>query len=136
MKAKVLKTDREYKAALTYIERLMDQPTPDEAELDLWSLLVENYEEAHFPIAKPDPIEAIRFRLEQSDSKPSDLLPYLGTKSRVSEVLSGKRPLSLAMIRSLHHGLKIPAEILIEAPIPPAKSTHPSRRTIRAAIAK
>ncbi|MFA6959675.1 MAG: transcriptional regulator [Opitutaceae bacterium] len=133
MKAKVLKTDREYKAALAYIERLMEQSTPDEAELDLWSLLVENYEEAHFPIAKPDPVEAIRFRLEQSDSKPSDLLPYLGTKSRVSEVMSGKRPLSLAMIRALHHGLKIPAEVLIEEPKRPTKS---HRHTLHATTAK
>ena len=136
MKAKVLKTDREYKAALAYIERLMDQSAPDEAELDLWSLLVENYEDAHFPIAKPDPVEAIRFRLEQSDSKPSDLLPYLGTKSRVSEVMSGKRPLSLAMIRALHHGLKIPAEVLIEEPKRPTKSPRSSRRTLHATAAK
>ncbi len=136
MKAKVLKTDREYKAALAYIERLMDQSPPDEAELDLWSLLVENYEEAHFPISKPDPVEAIRFRLEQSNSKPSDLLPYLGTKSRVSEVMSGKRPLSLTMIRALHHGLKIPAEVLIEAPTRPTKSPRSSRRTVHAAAAK
>jgi HTH-type transcriptional regulator/antitoxin HigA len=134
MKAKVLKTDREYKAALAYIERLMDQPAPDEAELDLWSLLVETYEEAHFPIAKPDPVEAIRFRLEQSDSKPGDLLPYLGTKSRVSEVMSGKRPLSLAMIRALHHGLKIPAEVLIEEPKRPTKTTRPLRRPTLAAL--
>jgi HTH-type transcriptional regulator/antitoxin HigA len=121
MKAKVLKTEHEHKAALAYIERLMDQPAPDEAELELWSLLVETYEETHFPIAKPAPVEAIRFRLEQSDAKPADLIAYLGTKSRVSEVLSGKRPLSLAMIRALHQGLKIPAEVLIEEPKRPAK---------------
>jgi HTH-type transcriptional regulator/antitoxin HigA len=135
MKAKVLKTDREYKAALAYIERLMDQSAPDEAELDLWSLLVESYEEKHFPIAKPDPVEAIRFRMEQSDSKPADLIPYLGSKSRVSEVLSGKRPLSLTMIRALHHGLKIPAEILIEEPKRPSKSARPSRRRLHATAA-
>jgi HTH-type transcriptional regulator/antitoxin HigA len=133
MKAKVLKTDREYKAALAYIERLLDEAVPDEAELDLWSLLVETYEEAHFPIAKPDPVEAIRFRLEQSDSKPADLLTYLGTKSRVSEVLSGKRPLSLTMIRALHHGLKIPAEVLIGEPKRPTK---PSRARRQATAAK
>lgn len=136
MKAKVLKTDREYKAALAYIERLMDQSTPDEAELDLWSLLVENYEETHFPIAKPDPVEAIRFRLEQSDAKPSDLIPYLGTKSRVSEVMSGKRPLSLSMIRALHQGLKIPAEVLIEEPKSSGKASRPPRRRVHATAAK
>lgn len=136
MKAKVLKTEREYKAALAYIERLMDQPTPDEAELELWSLLVENYEETHFPIAKPDPVEAIRFRLEQSNAKPADLIAYLGTKSRVSEVLSGKRPLSLAMIRALHQGLKIPAEILIEDQKSATKPTPPPRRRVHATAAK
>lgn len=136
MKAKVLKTDREHKAALAYIERLMDQPTPDEAELELWSLLVENYEETHFPIAKPDPVEAIRFRLEQSDAKPADLIAYLGTKSRVSEVLSGKRPLSLAMIRALHQGLKIPAEILLEEQKSSNKPTPPPRRRVHATAAK
>ena len=135
MKPKVLKTERDNKAALAYVERLLDQPSPDEAELDLWSLLVENYEEEHFPIAKPDPVEAIRFRMEQSDSKPADLIPYLGSKSRVSEVLSGKRPLSLTMIRALHHGLKIPAEILIEEPKRPSKSARPSRRRLHATAA-
>lgn len=132
MKAKVIKTNREYKAALTYIERLMDQASPDEAELELWSLLVENYEETHFPIAKPDPVEAILFRLEQSGGKPADLLPYLGSKSRVSEVLAHKRPLSLAMIRALHHGLNIPAEVLIEE-IRPEQSNRtkaPPRRKL------
>lgn len=64
MKPKVLKTECEYKAALTHVEALMDQPSSDEAELELWSLLVEKYEEEHFPIPAPDPIEAIRFRLE------------------------------------------------------------------------
>ncbi|HEY5552176.1 MAG TPA: hypothetical protein VIK52_09815 [Opitutaceae bacterium] len=65
MQPKVLKTDREYKAALAHVEQLMDQNAPDEDELELWSLLVENYEEEHFPIDAPDPIEAIRFRLDQ-----------------------------------------------------------------------
>lgn len=136
MKAKVLKTDREHKAALAYIERLMDQSSPDEAELELWSLLVENYEETHFPISKPDPVEAIRFRLEQSDAKPADLIPYLGSKSRVSEVLSGKRPLSLTMIRSLHQGLRIPAEVLIEESKSSRGSRRPIRRRVHAATAK
>lgn len=136
MKAKVLKTAREHKAALAYIERLMDQPLPDEAELELWSLLAENYEETHFPVAKPDPVDAIRFRMEQADAKPADLIPYLGGKNRVSEVLSGKRPLSLAMIRSLHRSLKIPAEVLIEEPKSRRKSTRPSRRPTTATVVK
>jgi len=65
MHPKVLKTDRDYKAALAHVERHMDQNAPDEAELDLWSLLIESYEEEHFPIDPPDPIEAIRFRMDQ-----------------------------------------------------------------------
>jgi len=114
MKAKVLKTDRDYKAALAYVERLMDQPSPDEAELDLWSLLVENYEETNSPIATPDPIEAIRFRLDQAGLQTADLLPYLQSKSKISEIMNRKRPLSLAMIRALHDGLKIPAAVLVQ----------------------
>jgi len=70
MKAKVLKTDRDYKAALAYVERLMDQPLPDEAELDLWSFLVENYEEANFPIATPDPSKRFAFDWIKPACKP------------------------------------------------------------------
>lgn len=114
MKPKVLKTDRDYKSALTYVERLMEQSSPDEAELELWSLLVETYEESRFPIAAPDPIEAIRFRLEQAGLQTADLLPYLQSKSKISEVMNRKRPLSLTMIRALQDGLKIPAAILVQ----------------------
>lgn len=114
MKPKVLKTDRDYKTALAYVERLMDQPSPDEAELELWSLLVENYEETLFPIAAPDPIEAIRFRLDQAGLQTADLLPYLHSKSKISEIMNRKRPLSLSMIRALHDGLKIPAAVLVQ----------------------
>jgi HTH-type transcriptional regulator/antitoxin HigA len=114
MHPKVLKIDREYKAALAHVEQLMDQAAPDEDELELWSLLVENYEEEHFPIDPPDPIEAIRFRMDQEGLTRADLIPYLQSKSKVSEVLSGKRPLSLSMIRALHSGLKIPAEVLVQ----------------------
>jgi len=119
MQARVLKTERDYKAALAHIEHLMAQSSPDEAELELWSLLVEKYEEDHFPIATPDPIEAIRFRMEQASLRPADLRPYLQSKSKVSEVMNGKRSLSLSMIRALHCGLKIPAEILVQEPAAP-----------------
>lgn len=114
MKPKVLKTERDYKAALTHVDRLMAESAPDKAELDLWSLLVEKYEEEHYPIPTPDPIEAIRFRMEQAGLESSDLRPYLQSKSKVSEVMNRKRPLSLSMIRALHHGLKIPAEVLVQ----------------------
>jgi HTH-type transcriptional regulator/antitoxin HigA len=122
MKPKVLKTDHDYKTALAYVERLMDQPAPDEAELELWSLLVENYEESHFPIAEPDPIEAIRFRLDQAGLQSADLLPYLQSKSKISEIMNRKRPLSLSMIRALHDGLKIPAAVLVRESVTRAGS--------------
>jgi HTH-type transcriptional regulator/antitoxin HigA len=125
MKAKVLKTERDYKAAMAYLERLLSVPTPDEDELELWSLLVEKYEEEHFHIATPDPIEAIRFRMEQAGLQPTDLNPYLQSKSKVSEVMNRKRPLSLSMIRALHRGLNIPAEVLVqETQAPYAAAKH------------
>jgi len=114
MKPKILKTDREHKAALAHIEALMAQSSPDEAELELWSLLVEKYEETRFPIEAPDPIDAIRFRMEQEELTPADLRPYLQSKSKISEVMNRKRSLSLSMIRALHRGLKIPAEVLVQ----------------------
>mgnify|MGYP001563397171 CR=1 FL=1 len=114
MKPKVLKTERDHQAALALIETLMDKASPDEAELELWSLLVEKYEEDHFPIAAPDPIEAIRFRMEQAGLAPVDLEPFMQSKSKVSEVMNRKRPLSLSMIRALHRGLQIPAEVLVQ----------------------
>ena len=119
MKPKVLKTKRDHQAALAHIERMMERPSPDEGELDLWSLLVEKYEEEHFPIAAPDPIEAIRFRMDQGGLQPVDLQAFLQSKSKVSEVMNRKRPLSLSMIRALHRGLKIPAEVLVQEPAAP-----------------
>lgn len=131
MKAKVIKTERDYKTALTHIERLMAAPAPDNDELELWSLLVEKYEEDHFPIDTPDPIEAIRFRMEQAGLQPADLNPYLQSKSKVSEVMNRKRPLSLSMIRALHRGLKIPANVLVQetqAPYKTPRQPSPQKR--------
>ncbi|HZR16249.1 MAG TPA: DNA-binding protein [Verrucomicrobiae bacterium] len=115
MKAKIIKTKREYEAALARIDKLMDAApnTPQGDELELLSLLVHDYEEKKFPIAKPDPIAAIRFRMEQQGLAPKDLVPLLGSRSRVSEVLSGRRGLSLKMIRALVLRLRIPAELLL-----------------------
>lgn len=135
MKPKVLKTRRDHQTALAYVERLMDQAPLDTAELELWALLVEKYEEEHFPIAKPDPIEAIRFRMEQAGLTRSDLNPYLQSKHKVSEVMNRKRPLSLAMIRALHAGLKIPAEILVQEPAAPY-DTRSNRRPAKKAKAR
>ena len=83
---------------------------------ELLLLLVETYEEAAFPIDLPEPVAAIRFRMEQQELKPKDLVPYIGSKSKVSEVLNGRRPLSLTMIRKLVTGLGIPAEVLLREP--------------------
>ena len=118
MKPKVIKTEAEYKAALACIDKIFDAKpgTVKGDELELLLLLVEKYEETEFPIALPDPIAAIRFRMEQDQLKPKDLVPYLGSKSKVSEVLSGQRPLSLTMIRNLSTGLGIPAEVLLQKP--------------------
>jgi len=118
MLAKVIKNDREYEAALERIEALMDAApnTPEGDELELLTTLVELYEEKRFPIDLPDAIEAIRFRMEQAGLKQQDLVPHIGSRSKVSEVLSGKRPLSLKMIRALHKGLGIPAEVLLREP--------------------
>jgi HTH-type transcriptional regulator/antitoxin HigA len=118
MKPKVIKTEAEYQATLACIDKIFDaRPgTVNGDELELLLLLVEKYEETEFPIALPDPVAAIRFRMEQDQLKPKDLVPYLGSKSKVSEVLSGQRPLSLTMIRNLSTGLGIPAEVLLQKP--------------------
>jgi len=92
-------------------------PVPGSEEhdqLELLTLLISVYEKEHYPIGLPDPIEAIKFRMEQQNLSKKDLIPFLGSRSKVSEVLSGKRPLSLTMIRALHNGLRIPAEVLLQ----------------------
>jgi HTH-type transcriptional regulator/antitoxin HigA len=115
MKTKVIKTQTEYESALARIDNLMDSAkknTPQGDELELLVLLVHDYEDPAYPIPKPDALTAIRFRMEQQGLEPKDLIPYLGSRSRVSDVLSGRRSLSLKMIRSLVRGLRIPAEVL------------------------
>jgi len=92
------------------------------------TLLIQNYEEKHFPIDLPSPVDAIRFRMEQQGLKPKDLVPYLGSPSKVSEVLSGRRRLSLSMIRNLI-GLGIPAEVLLQDVKSSAKRLTPRRTT-------
>jgi HTH-type transcriptional regulator/antitoxin HigA len=117
MKPKVIHNEADYAAALKRIEALMEgDPDPSSSEgeeLELLSLLVERYEEKKYPMDAPTPLAAIQFRMEQQGLKPKDLAQYLGSPSKVSEILNGKRPLTLAMIRRLHDGLGIPAEILI-----------------------
>ena len=115
MKPKLIKTETEHKKALARIDQLMDaRPgTPEGNELELLAALVELYEDEAYPIDEPDPVDAIRFRMEQQGLKPRDLVPYIGSRSKVSEVLSGHRGLSLRMIRGLSTGLGIPADILV-----------------------
>lgn len=115
MKPKIIKTEEEYTGALARVELLMDvKPgSAKEEELELWSLLVERFEREHFPIDIPDPVSAIKFRMDQQSLRQKDLAPYFPGKNRVSEALSRKRPSSLGMIRALHRGLGIPAEVLL-----------------------
>jgi len=114
MDPKLLESAEEYKAARVAAAALRDAApgTPDSARLALWEHLIDKYEREHSP-ADPDPIEAIRACMEARGLRPADLVPYIGSRSKVSEVLSGRRPLSLAMIRRLHKSLGIPAEVLI-----------------------
>ena len=112
---KIIKTDNDYQSILNSIEKLMDASpdTPEGDELELLVTLVELYEEKNYPIEIPDPIEAVKFRMEQQGLKQQDLVPYIGSKSKVSEILNRKRPLTLSMMRALHKGLGIPAEVLL-----------------------
>jgi HTH-type transcriptional regulator/antitoxin HigA len=116
MDIKPIKTECDYNAALEEIERLMgaELNTPEGDKLDVLATLVEAYEEKHYPIDPPDPIEAILHHMESQGITRKDLEPYIGNRARVSEVLNRKRSLSINMIRNLHEGLGIAAEILIK----------------------
>lgn len=115
---RLIKNENDYDTALSRMDQLMDAKsgTPEMDELELLTALVEMYEEQHFPISPPDPIDAIKFRMEQLGLVQKDMIPYIGTKSKVSEILNGKRPLTLSMMRSLNKDLGIPAEVLLKAP--------------------
>ena len=115
MTLKPIKTDADHEAALLEIERLWDarEGTADWDRLEILITLVESYEETHFPIDIPDPIEAIKFRLEQQGTDKKALIGIIGNRTRVYEVLRRDRALSLTMIRQLNRHLKIPAEVLI-----------------------
>ncbi|RLA26564.1 MAG: transcriptional regulator [Gammaproteobacteria bacterium] len=115
MKLKPIKSDRELNRALKRIDELWGAKsgTPKGDELDVLMLLVEKYEDEHFAIPTSDPVEAIKFLMEQNSLSRKDLEPYIGASGRVSEVLSRKRTLTLAMIKKLHAGLKIPYDSLI-----------------------
>lgn len=115
MEIKVIKTEEDYNKALKRLEIVFDAPidSPQGDEAELLTILIENYEEEHYPIEAPDPIEAIKFRMEQMNMNKKDLAEVIGYKSRVSEIFSRKRKLSLNMIRQLHKKLKIPYDSLL-----------------------
>jgi len=115
MDIKPIKTEKDYNESIKRIEHLWGakKDSPQGDELDLLVTLVESYEMKNYPIAPPDPVEAILFRMDQMGMTKTDLAEYLGSQSRVSEVLGRKRQLTLKMIKSLYKGLKIPAEILL-----------------------
>jgi HTH-type transcriptional regulator / antitoxin HigA len=116
MKAKLIKTEEDYNEALSRLEKIFDSEpgTKEGEELELLSILIDNYEKKLYPIELPDPIEAIKFRMEQLNYKPRDLAKILGFRSRATEILNRKRKLSLSMIRRIHEQLHIPTEILVK----------------------
>ncbi len=113
-----IKNEADYKAALTMIERLFDaEPNTAEGDhLEILTTLVESYEARNYAIFPPDPVEAIRFYLEQNNLTQTDIADVLGGRNRASEILNRKRPLTAAMMRSLHHRLGIPAQSLLAMP--------------------
>jgi HTH-type transcriptional regulator / antitoxin HigA len=114
----LIHNEAEYQAALKQIRALWDAPegTSESETLEMLSLVVKKYEEEHYPIEEPDPIEYIKIRMEELGLNQEDLVPYMGDKGNVSKVLNRKRRLSLDMIRKLHKGLRFPLEVLIAEP--------------------
>ncbi|MFC0774258.1 MULTISPECIES: helix-turn-helix domain-containing protein [Terrimonas] len=117
MKIKPIKTKKDYKQALERLEIIFDakKGTIEGDELEVLGILIDNYEIQNFPIDLPDPIEAIKFRMDQLGYTQNDLARVVGLKSRASEILNRKRKLSLEMIRQLHDSLNIPTDVLIQA---------------------
>jgi HTH-type transcriptional regulator / antitoxin HigA len=117
MTIKPIRTQRDYQSALKRLEVIFDaKPGSAEGdELEVLGLLIEKYEQEHFPINFPDPIEAIKFRMEQMGYSQNDLAEVVGLKSRASEILNKKRKLTLEMIRQLHQSLGIPTDVLIQS---------------------
>lgn len=117
MTIKPIKTEKDYQQALDRLEIIFDakKNSAEGDELEILSILIETYENENFPIGFPDPIEAIKFRMEQLGYNQADLAKIVGLKSRASEILNRKRKLSLEMIRQLHEGLKIPTDVLIQS---------------------
>ncbi len=117
MEIKPIKNQNDYNQAIERLEVIFDSKmgTPEGDELEVLGILIDQYENEHFPIGLPDPIEAIKFRMEQMGYNQKDLADIVGLKSRASEILNRKRKLSLEMIRQLHEKLHIPTDVLIQA---------------------
>lgn len=115
MNIKLIKTEEDYKLAINRLEVVFDAPigTPESDEADVLALLVDEYEKQHYPIEAPDPIEAIKIRMEEMQLKQADLIPEIGGKSRVSEILNKKRKLTVEMIRNLAVRLNLSAGLLV-----------------------
>ena len=116
MNVNVIKSEKEYDQALKRLDVVFDAPpdTPEGDEAELLVILIEKYEDENYPIEAPDPIEAIKFRMEQLNMKKKDLATFLGYRSRVTDILNKRRKLTLKMIRNLHNKLNIPYESLIQ----------------------
>ncbi len=116
MKVRPIRNEEDYQNALQRIDEIFDakRGTQEGDELEILAILVDNYENDHFPIEMPDPIEAIKFRMEQMGMKQKDLAEIFGFKSRVSEILNRKRKLTLEMVRKLNTTLNIPTEVLVQ----------------------
>jgi HTH-type transcriptional regulator / antitoxin HigA len=117
MNIKPIRNDKDLRQAFQRLEQIFQAKpkTPEYDEMEILTTLIEVYESRHYPIGPANPIEAIKFRMEQQGLSPRDLEPYIGASGRVSEVLNGKRTLSLRMIKKLHDGLQIPYESLLSA---------------------
>ena len=137
MGIRIIKTKQQYRRYLEEVDRLVaidpDPRTAEGARLELLAKLVEDYEKEHFKFRKPDPVEAILFRMEQQGLRQTDLAAIVGGKNRASEILSRKRPLTLAMIRALREKLGIPSELLIQEPRAEYRVERKPRTTKRAA---
>jgi HTH-type transcriptional regulator/antitoxin HigA len=120
MNLKLIYNEEEYNEALKHVDMLMELDpeigTTQSDELEIWVMLIEKYEEEHWAIVPPDPIDAIKVRMEEMHLKQKDLIPYIGNKSKVSEVLNRKIGLSLNMIYNLAKGLHLPLEVLLQPP--------------------
>lgn len=116
MKIKPIRTEKDYQEALMRLDQLFDAKKGSQKgdELEILTILIERYEKDHFPIDLPDPIEAIKFRMDQKNLRQKDLARIIGLKSRVSEILNKRRKLSLSMIRKISRSLDIPTEVLVQ----------------------